>query len=182
MNNFKQALQYIKSDLTRYNVKPTNFNIIKNVFFGIHAIKFTIWLRMCTFRNITFPFARFMHSYYRKKYGLQIPYTTKIGYGLYLGHSINVLIGTTAKIGNNCNISHMVTIGSNHDKYATIGDNVYIGPHTCIIEDVRIGNNAIIGAGAIVIKDIPENATVAGNPAKVVSMKNPGRFINNRYG
>ncbi|MFP3838254.1 transferase [Prevotella intermedia] len=50
-----------------------------------------------------------------------------------------------------------------------MGDNVYIGPNVCIIENVRIGNNVTIGAGAIVVKDIPDNATVAGNPAKIIS-------------
>ena len=51
----------------------------------------------------------------------------------------------------------------------------------CIVENIHIGNNATIGAGAIVVKDVPDDSTVAGNPARVISMKTPGRFIWRRW-
>ena len=51
----------------------------------------------------------------------------------------------------------------------------------CIVEDVKIGSNVTIGAGSIVTKDIPDNATVAGNYAKVLNYRNPGRFVHNRW-
>ncbi len=77
-------------------------------------------------------------------------------------------------IGNNVNLSQFTTIGANGGRQAAeIGDNVYIGPNVCIIEHVKIGNNATIGAGSVVTKDIPENATAVGNYAKVISMNNP---------
>ena len=79
------------------------------------------------------------------------------------------------------NISQFLSIGSNKGTPAVIGDNVYIGPNVCIVEDVHIGNNATIGAGAVVVKDVPENATVVGVPAKVISYDNAGCFIKNRY-
>lgn len=84
-------------------------------------------------------------------------------------------------IGNNCNLSQFVTIGSNEGKAATIGNNVYIGPNVCIVENVKIGDNVTIGAGSIVTKDIPNNATVAGNYAKVLNYNNPGRYIKNKW-
>lgn len=62
-----------------------------------------------------------------------------------------------------------------------IGDNVYIGPSSCIVEDVAIGNNVTIGAGSIVTKNIPDNATAAGNYAKVLNFNNPGRYIQNPW-
>ena len=64
---------------------------------------------------------------------------------------------------------------------ANIGDNVYIGPNVCIVEDVIIGNNVTIGTGSVVTKSIPDNATVAGNYAKVLNYNNPGRFIKRKY-
>ncbi len=84
-------------------------------------------------------------------------------------------------IGNNVNISQFLNIGTNHNKPAIIGNNVYIGPSVCVVEDVKIGNNSSIGAGAVVTKDVPENATVAGVPAKVLNYKNPGRYVNQRW-
>lgn len=181
MNSFQSTLMYIKSDLKRYGIQPTGINVLKNVLKGNHAFKFTFWLRMCKNKNILFPLSRMMYAYYSRKYGLQIPYTTQIGYGLYLGHGLNVVVNNTAIIGDNCNLSHFVTIGSNHEKAAIIGNNVYIGPSACIVENVNIGNNTTIGAGSIVVKNIPENVTVAGNPAKIISTKNPGRYIVNKY-
>ena len=64
----------------------------------------------------------------------------KLGYGLYIGHGVAIVINPGTIIGNNCNISQCLTIGTNHNTPAVIGDNVYIGPGVCIVEDVRIGN------------------------------------------
>ncbi|WP_373844138.1 hypothetical protein [Bacteroides heparinolyticus] len=72
-------------------------------------------------------------------------------------------------------------MGSNHGKAAVIGDNVYVGPSVCLVENVHIGRNATIGAGAIVTKDIPEGAVAAGNPAKVISMNSTGKYIGNKW-
>ena len=121
------------------------------------------------------------HRKFQRKYGLQIPTQTKIGYGLYIGHGIGIVINPTAVIGNNCNLSQFTTIGTNHGKAAIIGDNVYIDPSVCIVENVRINNNTTIGAGAVIVNDIPENSTVAGVPSKIISFKEPGRYIHNRY-
>lgn len=73
------------------------------------------------------------------------------------------------------------TIGSNNNHTAVIGDNVYIGFNVCVVEDVHIGNNVTIGAGSVVTKDIPDNATAAGNYAKVLNYNNPGRFVTRRW-
>lgn len=106
---------------------------------------------------------------------------TKIGYGLYIGHCFGIIVNPTAIIGNNVNLSQFTTIGSNNGKAAIIGDKVYVGPNVCIVEDVTIGNGVCIGAGAVVVKDVPMKSTVAGCPAVVVSGKSSERFIKNEY-
>lgn len=112
---------------------------------------------------------------------IQLPRETQVGYGLYIGHGGPIVVNPTAVIGNNCNLSQFTTIGNNEGQAAIIGDNTYIGPSVCVIENVKIGNNVTIGAGSVVTKDIPDNATVVGNYAKVINYNNPGRYIKRRW-
>ena len=84
-------------------------------------------------------------------------------------------------IGNNVNLSQFLNIGTNHGTPAVIGDNVYVGPHVSIVEDVVVSSNTTIGAGAVVSKSIPENATAAGVPARVLNYKCPCKYIIHRY-
>lgn len=179
----KEIFSYIVSDYCRYKGKQGGvIDVILYLFFGHnHCFNFSFWFRLASRKNVLFPIAIQMYRYLSNKYSIQIPSTTKIGYGLYIGHGIGIVINGGTIIGNNVNISHFLTIGTNNGTPAIIGDNVYIGPNVCIVENVHIGNNATIGAGAVVVKDIPNNATVAGVPAKVISYKKPGRFIKNRF-
>ena len=66
-------------------------------------------------------------------------------------------------------LSQFVSIGTNSEKGATIGNNVYIGPNVSIVGDVTIGNNVTIGAGSVMTHNIPSNVTVAGNPARILN-------------
>jgi serine O-acetyltransferase len=126
--------------------------------------------------------AKVQHRRFSKKYFLEIPVITDIGFGFYIGHGQCVVINATAKIGNNVNVSQFTSIGSNHDKAAVIGNNVYIGPNVCIVEDVVIGDNVIVGAGSVVTKSIPDNATSAGVPAKVLNVRKiPNIYVHNRW-
>lgn len=112
--------------------------------------------------------ARIMYNRIASRHQLQIPTETKIGRGLYIGHGICIVINGETIIVNNCSLSQFLTIGSNKGTPATIGDNVYIGPMVSIVEDVHIGNNVRIGAGSIVIKNVPDNTTTVGNPNRII--------------
>lgn len=121
-----------------------------------------------------------MHQRMTTKYGIQIPRTTKIGYGFYIGHGIGIVINGGTVIENNVNVSQFLSIGTNKRTPAVIGDNVYIGPNVCIVENVHIGNNTTIAAGAVV-KDVPEGATVGGVPAKVLNYNDNSMLVHNKY-
>lgn len=145
------------------------------------TFRFQFALRLCQGKGAVKCIGRILWRLNRTRKTIQISPQTKIGYGLYIAHNGPVVISPTAVIGNNCNLSQFTTIGSNHGKAATIGDNTYIGPNVCIVEDVKIGNNVTIGAGSVVTKDIPDNATAVGNYAKVIHYNNPGRYVGRRW-
>jgi serine O-acetyltransferase len=178
---YSEALIHIKSDLFRYTNKVNIMVFLKHILRN-RSFKYSFWFRIANMNNFfVSSIAKVIHERLSKKYGLHIPYRTKIGKGLYIGHSMSIVIHPSTIIGNNCNLSQFVTIGSNKEQAAIIGDNVYIGPSVCIIENVEIGNNVTIGAGSVVTKNIEENSTAAGVPAKVISIKEPGRFIMNKW-
>lgn len=139
---------------------------VNALFVKNHRLAFQFWLRLLSMKPgpLLWLVAKVMYRKISTKYGLQIPPQTSIGEGLYIGHGIGVVIHKKTIIGRNCNIMQFVTIGSNKNTPAVIGDNVWIGPGVCIVEDVKIGNNVKIGAGSVVIKDIPDGATAVGNP------------------
>lgn len=146
------------------------------------SFMFLFWHRLSQVKGWLWLYAKWRHRRLMFKYGLMIASSTKIGYGFFIGHPQGVVINHTAVIGNNVNISQFLTIGSNETRAAVIGDNVYVGPQVCLVENVHIGSNATIGAGSIVTKDVKADAVVAGNPAREINAKVwPGKFINNRY-
>jgi putative colanic acid biosynthesis acetyltransferase WcaB len=108
----------------------------------------------------------------------EIPASTIIGEGLVLHHATGLVLNNGVVIGKNVTLKHHTTIGNKENLKGvnlgcpTIGDNVSVGPHTIIIGPIVVGNNSIIGAGSVVVKDVPPFAVVAGNPAKVI------RFLN----
>ena len=100
---------------------------------------------------------------------------------------MGVVIGETSEIGNNVTIYHAVTLGGsspsidtesqrNEKRHPTIGDDVVIGSGAQIIGPVKIGKHARIAANAVVVKDVPESATMVGIPAKAVRLENKGKF------
>ena len=119
--------------------------------------------------------------------GIEIHPGAKIGKNLFIDHGMGVVIGETSEIGDNVTIYHAVTLGGSspsidserqrHEKrHPTIGNDVVIGSGAQIIGPVNVGNGARIAANAVVVKDVPENATMVGIPAKAVKLENKGNF------
>ena len=119
--------------------------------------------------------------------GIEIHPGAKIGKNLFIDHGMGVVIGETSEIGNNVTIYHAVTLGGSspsidserqrHEKrHPTIGNDVVIGSGAQIIGPIKVGNNARIAANAVVVKDVPENATMVGIPARAVKLENKGSF------
>jgi len=173
-----ECINLIKSDLRRITV--CNFsNIIKNLITSYSFI-ITFWFRIGTYlsnkKNILYKlilfFVKIIYKHNQYKTGIQLPLGTKVAKGLNFAHFSCIVINHASIIGENCTIFQGVTIGSKRGRNggaAKIGNNVVIASGAKIIGNVLIGNNVMIGANSVVVKDIPDNAVVAGNPAQIIN-------------
>ena len=104
--------------------------------------------------------------------GIEIHPGATIGRGLVIDHGSGVVIGETAEIGDNCTLYQGVTLGGTGKdtgkRHPTLGNNVMVGAGAKVLGPFRIGDNAKIAAGAVVLEEIPANATAVGIPARVV--------------
>lgn len=122
-------------------------------------------------RNMKF-IARMISQHARHRTGIEIHPGAKIGKGLFIDHGMGVVIGETTEIGDNCTIYQNVTLGGtgkeNGKRHPTLGNNVLIGSGAKVLGPFTIGDNARIAAGAVVLEEVPANATAVGVPARVV--------------
>ena len=108
--------------------------------------------------------------------GIELPWNLKIGSGVRLFHGMGLVVNDKTVIGSNVVLRHSTTIGLREtlefgaDAAPIIGDDVDIGAHVVILGPVNIGNGARIGAGTVIIKDVPAGAIVVGNPARIVNV------------
>lgn len=177
------TLAFIKSDLYRLLGHSPSLREILIHYLKNEVFRYLVCFRLLGASKCLIPkwYLKITKKLIGARRHLQIPQEVKVGFGLDLVHAIDIVINPTAIIGNNCNLSQFLNIGTNKGKAAIIGDCVYVGPHVCIVEAVNIGNSAVVGAGAIVTKDVPECATVAGNPAKILNYKNAGKFCQYKW-
>lgn len=127
-------------------------------------------------RWLGWPYLALYHLAVSWELGIEIPASARIGPGLRLYHGTGLVIHKNAVMGKGCILRHNVTIGNRHheDDVPTIGDEVEIGAQAILIGAIRIGNGARIGAGAVVLQDVPEGATAAGNPARIIAKRPAG--------
>ena len=100
------------------------------------------------------------------KYGILISHKAKIGRNFYIKHPIGVVIGKGAAIGDNVTVFQNVTIGGKNGEFPKIGNDVTIYANACIVGSVEIGDDTIIGAGAVVTKNIAPEVVAVGNPCE----------------
>ena len=116
--------------------------------------------------------ARAISQLARYMTGIEIHPGATIGKGLFIDHGMGVVIGETAEIGNDCTIYQGVTLGGTGKdvgkRHPTLGDNVMVGAGAKVLGPVFIGSNSKIAANAVVLREVPENSTAVGIPAKVV--------------
>ncbi|WP_082890472.1 serine O-acetyltransferase [Halotalea alkalilenta] len=145
----------------------------KNFFIGSSSRKVVLRYRLACYFSSR---AKFLTTYILKKlqrtYGVYISSKADIGAGLILPHPNGVVIGEKVIIGKNCTIYQQVTLGGgkvgdqSSGNYPVIGDNVTIYAGAKVLGSIKIGDNVIIGANAVIIKDVPSKAVAVGVPGK----------------
>ena len=162
--------EVIKEDLLR-NIKQ---------FLHKENLSFLNFCELLTFyvmvRNIFYARVAYRHHFYAKFLSLfarplsllDISSTADVGGGLVVQHGYGTIIAPR-KIGKNCWVNQGVTIGyTNDDDCPTLGDNVTVYAGAKILGNVHIGNNVVVAANAVVVKDVEDNCVVGGVPAKVI--------------
>ena len=118
--------------------------------------------------------ARFISQRSRHKTGIEIHPGATIGRGLFIDHGMGVVIGETTEIGDHCTIYQNVTLGGTGKdtgkRHPTLGNNVLVGAGAKVLGPFRVGDNARIAAGAVVLSEVPANATAVGVPAHIVKV------------
>lgn len=138
---------------------------------GLQAIllhRFAHWLH-----HLGIPFIPRMISHIsRFLTGIEIHPGAKIGKGVFIDHGMGVVIGETAIVGDGCLIYQGVTLGGtgkqSGKRHPTLGENVVVGAGAKVLGNLYIGNDVRIGAGSVVLRDVPSDCTVVGVPGRVV--------------
>ncbi|MFD0716788.1 serine O-acetyltransferase [Paenibacillus sp. GCM10027626] len=164
----------MKSDIdTVFDNDPAARNKFEVIFTysGLHAIwahRVAHWFykrRFCTVARIISQVSRFFT-------GIEIHPGAKIGQRLFIDHGMGVVIGETCEIGDNVLIYQGVTLGGTGKekgkRHPTIGNNVVIGSGSKVLGSFSIGDNVNIGSNAVVLREVPSNSTVVGNPGRIV--------------
>ncbi len=142
---------------------------------GFKAIRSYRKANWCHRHNFHF-LARYISQRARKKTGIEIHPGATIGKNLFIDHGMGVVIGETTIIGDNCTLYQGVTLGGTGKdegkRHPTLGDNVLVGSGAKILGPFKVGDNSRIAAGAVVLNEVPENATAVGVPARVVKVGN----------
>ncbi|QEY25046.1 serine O-acetyltransferase [Neisseria animalis] len=144
-------------------------------FKGFHAIqahRINHWL----YQNGRQTLAYFLQNRMSEVFGTDIHPAARFGHGIMLDHATGFVVGETAVLGNNISILHGVTLGGSGkesgDRHPKVSDGVMIGANASILGNIRIGENAKVGAGSVVVSDVPSSITVVGVPAKPVGRSN----------
>ena len=138
---------------------------------GLHAV----WGHRLTHAmwgaGLRFP-ARFISQVVRLLTGIEIHPAAQLGHRLFIDHGMGVVIGETAIIGDDVTLYQSVTLGGTGKergkRHPTLCDGVFVGNNANILGDITVGENSRVGAGSVVLQDVPPNSTVVGVPAHII--------------
>lgn len=168
---FWKELQYDMDQIKERDPAARNDLEVALLYSGFHAVtahRLSHYLHEKGYRFT----ARTLSQFVKMITGIEIHPAATIGKGLFIDHGSGVVIGETAVIGDDCTIYQGATLGGtgkhSGKRHPTLGNRVMVGAGAKVLGPIKVGDCSKIAAGAVVLKDIPENSTAVGIPAKVV--------------
>ncbi len=175
-------MSYLTQDHVRYTRGKQS--VLKTFLFN-PGFRFMVVVRGCQRFGKFHPAGILFRLWFRRlrvKYGYQVPFSTKIGAGLFLGHFGSIVVNKGTVIGRNCNLAQGVTIGQvNRGKQQgcpVIGDRVWIGANAVVVGGITIGNDVLIAPLTFVNFDVPDKAVVVGNPGQIINYNGSEGYVN----
>ena len=167
---FKGLLDDARSIRDRDPAARTTLEVVL-LYQGFHALFYhrqAHWL----YQHKHFFLARALSQFARHMTGIEIHPGAKIGKRLFIDHGMGIVIGETAEVGDDCLIYHGVTLGGTGKdqgkRHPTVGNNVLLSCGAKVLGPFRVGDNARIASNAVVLSEVPEDATAVGIPAQIV--------------
>ena len=169
---FKTMKSDIDAVLERDPAARTRLEVML-LYSGYKAVRRHRRAHWCFNHNMKF-IARYLSQRNRHKTGIEIHPGAQLGKGVFIDHGMGVVIGETAVVGDYCTIYQNVTLGGTGKdvgkRHPTLGNNVLVGSGAKVLGPFKVGDNARIAAGAVVLSEVPANATAVGVPAKIVRL------------
>ena len=165
MINFFRSLYRDAKNIKRKDPAARNVLEVILLYPGFHIL---VYHRIAHFlyKNKLYFLARLISQMGRFFTGIEIHPGAKIGKRLFIDHGMGIVIGETAKVGDDCTRYHQATLGGTGKdsikRHPILGNNIMVGCGSKVLGPINIGDNVKIGAGAIVLKDVEENTTVIG--------------------
>jgi serine O-acetyltransferase len=170
---FGQLKEDIRSIFDRDPAARNSFEII-TTYPGVHALIVHRLANGLWRHGLKWP-ARMLSHLGRMLTGIEIHPGATIGRRFFIDHGMGVVIGETAEIGDDCTLYHGVTLGgttwNKGKRHPTLGRGVVIGAGAKVLGPITVGDNARIGSNAVVVKDVPDGATVVGIPGRIAGGK-----------
>ena len=186
--SWRELTGLLRCDFQRYCDSLTLANFVRHYVFS-PGFRYTIWMRACGYfkvkrllRLTVYPFAKLHLLHLRYKFGFVIPEYTAVGPGLFLNRFGGVYINGDSIIGCNVNISPGTVLGQSNrgSKMGSpiIGDRVFLGQGCKVVGRVFVGDEAVVGTGSVVTRDVPDRGVAMGMPAKVQSTDGSDGYVN----
>ncbi|GJL56849.1 MAG: serine O-acetyltransferase [Nitrospirales bacterium] len=167
---FKSISQDLQAVIERDPAATSRWEVFL-IYSGFHALLAYRAAHGLRCRNVPF-FPRFISQFARWLTGIEIHPGAKIGKGFFIDHGMGVVVGETTEVGDYVTLFQGVTLGGTGKergkRHPTLGNHVVVGAGAKVLGGITIGDNVKIGANAVVLRSVPPNSTVVGNPGRVV--------------